>query len=102
MHLGLRVAGSCGDVAPLRVVVRRDDGPRRWSVSFATLYRVGDERCVALLFWWVGFFFVGASYVCSSHSIYGVFLSGFGMRSSRLCWVGFALVVSVLIRFSVN
>jgi hypothetical protein len=105
VQLGLRVAGSCGAVAHLRVVVRRDGGPGRWSVCFAALYRVGDVRRVALLFWRVDFFFIGASRVCSSHSIHDVFVSGFGMRSSRLvgwCCVGFAPVVSVLARFSIN
>jgi hypothetical protein len=59
VQLGLRVAGSCGVVAHLRAVVRRDGGPGRWSVSFAALYRVGDERrlathlegCLHLLRW---------------------------------------------------
>jgi hypothetical protein len=37
------------------------------------------------------FIFVGASRVCSSHSNHGVFLSGFGRRSSRLSWVVWAL-----------
>jgi hypothetical protein len=87
VQLGLRVAGSCGAVARLRAMVCRDGGPERWSVSFAALYRVGDEHRVALLFWRVGFFCVGASRVCSSHSMHNVFLSGFGMRPSRLCWV---------------
>jgi hypothetical protein len=49
VQLGLRVARSCGIVARLRAVVRIDDGPRRWSVSFAALYRVGDERLLAAL-----------------------------------------------------
>jgi hypothetical protein len=58
------------------------------------------------LFWRVDFFvFVGASRVCSSHSIHGVFLFGFGKRSSRLSWAllgGLCPVVSVLARFPVN
>jgi hypothetical protein len=49
VQLGLRVAGSCGAVACLRAVVRRDGGPGRWFGCFAALYRVGDERCVAAL-----------------------------------------------------
>jgi hypothetical protein len=49
VQLGLRVAGSCGVVARLRAVVRRDGGPGRWYVSFAALYRVGDERRVEAL-----------------------------------------------------
>jgi hypothetical protein len=49
MQLGLRVAGSCSVVACLRAVVHRYGGSERWSVSFAALYRVGDERCVAAL-----------------------------------------------------
>jgi hypothetical protein len=49
VKLGLRMVGSCGVVAHLGAVVRRDGCPGRWSVSFATLYRVGDERRVAVL-----------------------------------------------------
>jgi hypothetical protein len=53
------------------------------------------------LFWRVDFFFfVGASRVCSSHSIHGVFLSGFGMRSSRL--VGFPLINRATLFFLIN
>jgi hypothetical protein len=48
VQFALRVAGLCSVVARLRaVVVRRDGGTKRWSVSFAALYRVGDECRVA-------------------------------------------------------
>jgi hypothetical protein len=49
VQLGLRVAMSCGAVARLRAVVRRDVGPRRWSECFTALYRVGDVCRVAAL-----------------------------------------------------
>jgi hypothetical protein len=49
VQLGLRVAVSCGVVARLRVVVRRDGDPGRWSKCFAALYRVGDVCRVAAL-----------------------------------------------------
>jgi hypothetical protein len=79
VQLGLRVAGSCGAVARPRAVVRRNSGLGRWSECFTALYREGNECRVLQLSWMVGFFvFVGASRVCSSHSIHSVFLSGFG------------------------
>jgi hypothetical protein len=59
----------------------------------------------------VGFFFVGVSYVCTSHSTHGVFSPAL-VRSACIGWVmfglvpgyivtGFVHVVSVLAQFSV-
>jgi hypothetical protein len=96
VQLRLRVSGSCGVVARLRAVVRRDDGPRRWYVCFAALYRVGDRRRVVQLFWRVDFFFVGASHVCSSHSIHGVFSLALGGGRLVLVECGVVLALRLL------
>jgi hypothetical protein len=83
------------------------------SVESVDLVLCGTTRSLLMLVigilwcnWRVDFFiFVGVSRVCSSHSTHGVFspaLVGGRLILVGWCCVGFAPVVLVLARFSVN